>query len=319
MNDFRKLIPGTKDWIWFWKDHPDLQGQMLEWQKKPRLVLDCNNLCYMAMFTTGDLSWEEKETGVIFGFLRKVFAIAREFKTNMLVFCWDSRKSYRKEFYPEYKANRHLGLTSEEELERKIAFRQFAELRMTVLPALGFRNNFIQTGYEADDLVACAVDSCPECIVVSTDADLLQLLDRSTIFNPRTKKKITESDFTKSWFGLSPTQWTEVKAMAGDGTDNIPGIRGVGELTAAKYLAGLLSEGKIKQKIESGESAEIIERNLKLVDLPYVTSEHSRCGIQVDFQETFDLDTFVGVFEEYEFKSMVSKSYLQGLQRLFDM
>ena len=61
-----------------------------------KLLIDCNNLCYMAYYTTGQLAVDEIKTGVIFGFLKKINKLADVLKTNEIIFCWDSRKSYRK-------------------------------------------------------------------------------------------------------------------------------------------------------------------------------------------------------------------------------
>ena len=71
-----------------------------------RIIVDCNNLGFMAHYSAGELSVGDIRTGAIFGFLRSIFLMADRFETSQFIFCWDSKKSFRKKFYPEYKARR---------------------------------------------------------------------------------------------------------------------------------------------------------------------------------------------------------------------
>ena len=65
------------------------------------LIIDCNNLCYGSFYTFGELSHEEKKTGVIFGFLLQLLSLVEKFEANKFMFCWDSERNYRKIIYPE--------------------------------------------------------------------------------------------------------------------------------------------------------------------------------------------------------------------------
>jgi len=283
------------------------------------LVIDCNFLCYKAMFSGAeDLTWEEKRTGIIFNFLLQIFKLAKVFETSRFIFCWDSRQSFRKKLYPEYKANRELEVLSpEEQIIKKLGFRQFDEIRCDVLPALGFKNVFIQTGYEGDDLIAAQVYAYPEMVVVGTDNDLWQLLDFCSMYDSKKKELFTKRDFEKKW-GIFPLQWGEVKCLAGCSGDNVEGIAGVGNITAIKYLKGLLPDGGVvKERIDSKEGQKIIERNEQLVVLPPKTD---KCNRRVDFGgEVFRIDNFVSIFQQYGFNSMINKTYLGRLKENFDL
>ena len=271
------------------------------------LVIDCNNLCYSALFTFGELSHEEKKTGVIFGFLQRILFLANKFETNKFIFCWDSKKNYRKLIYPEYKANRRKDLTEQEEIDYALAFKQFDVLREKVLPGLGFSNVFQQNGYEADDLIAEVVKRGGGSFgVVSTDKDLYQLLDRCSIYNQRTKKVITHKDF-QELYGIPCTLWADVKALMGDSGDNISGIVGVGEKKAIQFITNILPKGKIFDLILSLESQDTFLRNLKLIELPY----HGIKKIKMIMgEDEFDKFKFIDVFMDYGFESFLRKDTL---------
>ncbi|MFH1526277.1 MAG: hypothetical protein ABIG69_06425 [Bacteroidota bacterium] len=278
------------------------------------LIIDCSNLCYMAHFTSGGLSYEEKKTGVLFGFLRQVFKLVNDFETHKIVFCWDSRKSYRKKINPSYKSNRKREDLTEEEIQDKNQFySQINNLRRKIIPALGFKNSFIKTGYEADDIIAnLVVYTCPGSTVVSTDNDLWQLLDFCTIYNPRTKKRFIIDNF-KALYDIEPGEWRSVKAIAGCSGDGVIGIKGIGEITAVRYIKGGKSDtGKLSEKIVS--SGSLIDDNHRLVDLPL-----DPFFLDLDFNENFDLKDWIEVFREYNFKSFMNKSYLNKLKRTFNL
>ncbi len=144
-------------------------------------------------------------------------------------------------------------------------------LRTKHLPELGYRNVFAAEGYEADDVIASVCKHLPEgerAVIVSTDKDMYQLLSSQvTIWNP-VRKCILTVAWLKQTYLCTPKQWIEVKAIAGCGTDEVEGIKGVGDKTAVKYLNGLLAPHlKTFQDIEA--NLDLIQRNRKLVKLPY--------------------------------------------------
>ena len=71
-----------------------------------KIIIDCHNIGYMAHYGTGELSAGDVRTGVIFGFLRTIFSIADRFDSNQFIFCWDSKQSFRLNFYSGYKRDR---------------------------------------------------------------------------------------------------------------------------------------------------------------------------------------------------------------------
>ena len=231
------------------------------------LIIDSNYLCHRAIHTTGPLSHKGKPTGVIFGFLNQLYTLGQTVRPDEVVFVWDSRKSKRRQRYPFYKNRGH----NEPNEDLIAAFSQFSELRCHILPGLGFSNNFIQSGYEADDLIAKIVkeESEPKFITASGDQDLYQLLDYTEMFSMSKSshiKQMTKRIFTQE-YGIKPLDWIKVKQIAGCPSDTVPGIKGVGEATAFKYILGQLNPESVKYKaIEAGR--DIINRNEWLVKLP---------------------------------------------------
>jgi DNA polymerase I len=233
------------------------------------LVVDCNFICYVNKYSLSQgLSYRGNRTEIIFGFFRHLLELARKFESTHFAFCWDSRESLRKKLLPEYKSNRHKEDRSEEEKSADIiAFQQFDEIRLNALEMFGFNNIFHKDGYESDDLIASLVKSRQGTnIVISSDNDLLQLLDFCSLYNISKKETTTKTIFIRN-YTIEPSQWVDVKSLAGCTSDNIPGIPGVGDKTAIKYLKGELKKGKALEKIQS--SLSISDRNRALVSLPF--------------------------------------------------
>ena len=241
---------------------------------KKYLVLDCNYLCHRAKYSTGGLSFGGTATGVVYGFLRSLSAFQDLFNTSNFVFCWDSNTSKRKEIYPEYKANREKKEYTDEEIEFDKAFRiQMKKLRTTYLSTIGFKNVFVQRGYEADDIIAeislHSIRGKEEAVIISSDKDLYQCIEANVSFyNPQTNKILTLQGFKKQ-YGIEPMLWGMVKSLAGCTTDNVRGIKGIGEKRAIDFLLNRLnSDSKAYQAITSLRGNEISDFNQRLVVLP---------------------------------------------------
>ena len=272
------------------------------------IIIDSNYICHVAKHSMGNLSFEEKRVGVIFGFLRQILSFAKRFNTNQLIFAWDSKESKRREFYADYKANRIEGKTEEDKELDAIIYSQFDTIRNKVIPRIGFVNNFIVRGYEADDIIAQITKnySSEEFVIITSDSDLLQLLNYGmvTIFNPKTKTEYTERTMAQA-YGISPKEWAMVKAIAGCVSDNVPGVKGVGEKTAIKYLNGELKESSAAYaKIRDFPD---LHRNKVLVTLPYKGCP----SVKVRKQPNTSYRGMYEVCEQYGFQSLLNKEAIQ--------
>ena len=236
------------------------------------LLLDGPYLFHRAYYSTGTLAYKDEPTGTLFGFLKAVTSLQDQFLADRLVFCFDCGLGLRVADCPGYKASRRNKVRKPQEQQLyEIMQSQMRVLRRKYLKQIGFANVLYEAGYEADDIIAAVINQLPKedtAVIISSDHDLYQLLsERVFIYNPHAKKAITQESFEKEW-GVSPTQWIDVKAIAGCHTDDIPGIKGIGEKTAAKFINGTLKPGcEAFNKIVKGNK--VWKKNRHLVRLPY--------------------------------------------------
>lgn len=266
------------------------------------LIIDSNFICHRAMRSMMGLSHEEHATGVIFGFLREIQSLAKDFEYPRFVFTWDSKKSYRREVYPEYKKKPPVEDPEMQDILQS-GRPQFSEIRLKVLPRLGFVNNFIQTGMEADDIIAWIVKDhaweFDHTYIITADEDLYQLLhEKVSIYNPREKQLYTKENFVEEK-GIEPSDWYWVKAVAGCTSDNVKGIFGVGEKIAIKYLRAELGVSSKKyQDIKKFDPS----FNFSLVKLPHDRS----CPVELH-PDSLDFSQFEGLCMDYGFASLLKK------------
>lgn len=230
------------------------------------LLIDSHGLGYRAYHSMGSL-----DSGIAFGFLTTVLNLGERYRTNRFVFCWEGGGSKRKAIFPAYKSGRD-DKTPEEKLKRAAVHLQFDALRKEILPALGFNNCPVQHGYEADDLIASMVIDyfVTPFVVVSSDHDLFQLLQYHNCRGQHllsSGKMMNAGQFMAN-FRVPAREWVSVKAIAGCDGDGVPGVSGVGETTAIRYLMNELppTSKKVQAIVHNGY---LIHRNYKLVRLPF--------------------------------------------------
>ncbi len=292
---------------------------------KTILLVDCSSLEYAALYAYGHLSYGGEKTGIIYGFLKRVFDLAEKFHSHRFIFCYDSGTYLRSEIYPEYKLNRaklRKEYTAEEIEARESLLAQSTILRTYVLPTMGFHNTHIQQGFEADDLLAYWINklrlTANPVVMVTSDADMFQCLDHCDIWTPTTKKLLTRKQFQKR-YGVKPDQWALAKAIGGCSTDNVIGIDGVSDpknesSKALKYIRGEITKGVIFDRIESKKGKTIIARNLQLVTVPYSVSPLNR---MIRRKDKFSRKGFIKVFDHFHFRSFLQKKYMEILDRRF--
>lgn len=192
-------------------------------------------------------------TGTIFAFFRDLLVLLKRYGTEAkYAIVWDSRPTERIAIDPNYKAHRRRDKSSDMYQNYVLMQRQMAELKV-MFPLAGF-SQYSCPGYEADDVLATLVDmSKGRTVLVERDKDLYQCLNRGVVL----WDFAVEKDYT--WFtdeyGIEPAQWTDVQSLAGDPTDNVKGIPGVGIKTAIRLLR---SYGDLEGVLESG----VIDRSL---------------------------------------------------------
>lgn len=190
----------------------------------------------------------------VFGFLDFVLQLLKKQNRSQLIFAFDESfgTSYRNEIYPEYKANRP---PAPDELKYQFLLcRQF-------LRAAGI-TEYSSFRYEADDIVGsfAAIEQKAEraVTIVSGDKDLTQLINEPDLWWEYANNHCLDTEGVKKQFGVWPSQIADLLALAGDKVDNIPGVPGVGKVTAARLLARFKT---IDQLLEF--SADIASMNLR--------------------------------------------------------
>ena len=279
-------------------------------ENKVKILVDGRALCYASMFWALNRfsDWKDIKGAILYCFLVKLEAASKAFRTNRFIFCWDSETSLRKQLYPEYKAKRK----HDEETEQYIEF--FAVIQKEILPRIGFTNNLCIDGYEADDIIASIAknENKMPLVIYSEDSDLYQCLKPNVCMMSvkRASCEAKPSIMTPSRFvdmadvfgGVETSQWADVKAIAGCKTDNVEGIRGVGYITAAKYLLGKL-KGNKKALIDN--SKDTIEFTGKLVRLPFAGTP-DKFDIQAD---SFDRNAFLKILQNYGMEVMLNRIF----------
>lgn len=235
------------------------------------LFIDSSTLIYSAFYKFGLTNYRHEPTGIIYGFIDSTLMLANKLQTKNIIFCFDSRSSLRKQFFKDYKS-RHNNLTETEIEISKLRRKQEDKLKNNILRKIGFKNIFYQEGYEADDLITYLVKKYPGGTIATNDCDLYQNLNHCQIIDPKGKQILTKELFSEK-YNVSPDMWPLAKAIGGCSSDQVPGIKGIGDpknqsSKALKFINGEL-KGKLYERIISEEGQEIIARNLRLVTCPF--------------------------------------------------
>lgn len=241
-----------------------------------------------------------------YGFTNNLLTQIKDIAPTHVAVCYDAGGNWRKEASAEYKANREPGPDQE-------AFRYEASLLIQdILPAMGIQTVGIK-GYEADDaLYTLSKDAADfdKVVIFTCDQDILQCVtDKVQVRLFNTAKKVSDmgpAEVEEKW-GVKPQHVALVKALSGDGSDNISGIRGIGPKTAAKIVCesyGVLDNILKHPKVEKYK--EKVKSNLELIRPTYVTELEA-----TDFSEFAvghsSLEELKHVFENLEFNALLRR------------
>ncbi len=209
--------------------------------------------CYFAFINRPLTNSKGENISALFGFFRNLHSVLKHYKPAHIFAAMDSKtKTFRHEFYPEYKATRNK---TPEDLHAQIPW--ICEILETLgIPTLQC------DGYEADDIIATVAKKCVEtgrtCRILSGDKDLMQLVcENIQILKPDAGAmwKVTDSAAVEAEWGVKPEQLLDLLSLYGDTADNVPGVAGVGVKTASKLLAEYKNLDGIYQNIENIKGA----------------------------------------------------------------
>ena len=280
------------------------------------VLVDGNNLLFRSYYATaynGNFMKNSKNfpTNALFGFTNMMNKIILEEKPNYIIVAFDKGKTFRHDKYEDYKGGR---IETPDEL--KVQFPIAKEL----LTYMGIKYYEIDN-YEADDIIGTFAQYCddePDFIgtIISSDKDLLQLISSDVDIKLLKQKDYIRYNVEsfKENYGIEPINIIDLKALMGDASDNIPGVKGIGEKTALKLLQEYKTldniyqhiddiKGKIKEKLlldkdnayKSYDLATIVRdvpMDITLDDIKYKAKDHQKLN---------------ALYEELEFYSFLKK------------
>jgi DNA polymerase-1 len=275
------------------------------------LIIDGNAYIHRAYHALPPLSASNnRQVNAVYGLVKLLLKIKNSFKPDYIVVCFDyPSKNFRHEIFKDYKANRKPldeALISQMPIARE------------AVKALNIAGIEIK-GYEADDLIATLTmnnkENGVQTVIATGDKDILQLAeDEDVLIWNYSKDVIYNTKKVKEKYGVTPKQLSDVFALMGDASDNIPGIKGIGEKTAVKLIEKFGNLGNVLQNADSIKgnigkllsngkepallSSKLIELN-KWVPLEYKLEKFENKDI--------DLGKAIPFFEKYEFKSLLAR------------
>ena len=281
------------------------------------ILVDGNNLLFRSYYATaytGNFmrNSEGFPTNGLFGFVNMINKIISEEKPTYIAVAFDVGKTFRHEKYSEYKGGRD---ETPDDLKKQFP------VAKKILDAMGIK--YLECpGYEADDIIgtlAKMVDIDDDFIatIISSDKDLLQLIS-----NDVEVKLLKQKDFIRmnhdtfvETYGIEPIRMVDLKGLMGDSSDNIPGVKGIGEKTALKLLQKYVSvegvyehideiSGAVKNKLVDGKDSAFASKEIATIykDVPLnITLKDIK-------YEGEDADKLVTIFSDLEFYSFLKKT-----------
>ena len=246
----------------------------------------------------------------VYGYCNMILNIYEKFKPEQMIVVFDTKKkTFRSDIYKEYKSNR---TDPPEELIPQFSIIRDATDALQI-PRLEM------DGYEADDIIATYTKQAEErgvsVTIISSDKDLMQLVNKNTKMYDSMKDKFIGVKEVKEKFGVEPSKVIDVQALAGDRIDNIPGVSGIGVKTAAELINNFNSLENVLAKVNEIKQPKrrqilIDEKDKALISKKLVTL---KCN--VDIKKKYDSNLFQGInqktalkfFEKHGFKNLISR------------
>ncbi len=220
---------------------------------KKVILVDGNNLMFRSFYATlysGSIMTNKEgfPTNALYGFVNMMNKIISEEKPEYIMVAFDIGKTFRHEKYDYYKGKRD---ETPDDLKKQFP------IAKKILNAMGIKY-FELAGYEADDIIGTFAKKVDEnkdfnATIISSDKDLLQLISDDVevkLLKPKDYIRMNKATFRET-YGLDPIKMIDLKSLMGDASDNIPGVKGIGEKTAIKLLQQYDSLDGVYQNIDS--------------------------------------------------------------------
>lgn len=261
------------------------------------ILIDGKNFCYRHGWTHRELRYNKVPTGMLYGAITGIVRLARLHPDTVLAFCWDgvdSHNSWRHKLCPDYKSNRKVIVAATEAERKKHEWKVAMNIQIPLLKKfidmMGFKQLEVDA-LEADDLIGILSrhlkPMADKVLIYSTDRDFYQLMsNRVKVVRDQDKTKKCRPHRTKDVmkeFGISPKDWLKYRALVGDKGDKIDNVKGIGPVTALKFLAAGVdasttepnSRFKLKGdgwKFGHAKGLVVTKANWKLMRLNYLLS-----------------------------------------------
>ncbi len=292
---------------------------------KKIVLIDGNNLMFRSYFATaytGNIMKNSKgvPTNALYGFVNMMNKIIAEENPSYIAVAFDVGKNFRKQKYSFYKEGRNA--TPEELIVQMPIARKF-------LDAMGIKYLELEP-YEADDIIGTLVKKCEEdedfdATIVSSDRDLLQLINFETdvkLLKQTDYIRYNEESFKKD-YGIEPIRIIDLKALMGDSSDNIPGVKGIGEKTALKLLQEYRTLENIYAHIDNIKGS-VHDKLINDQEMAFMSKEIATIYKDVpldiklnDLKYTGpDIDKLRDIYNEYEFSSLLKTLNSNASQRV---
>lgn len=283
---------------------------------KKIVLVDGNNLLFRSYYATaytGNIMRNKEgfPTNGVYGFVNMINKIISDEKPEYMMVAFDIGKTFRHEKYERYKDGRR-----ETPDDLKVQF----PVAKKILTAMGIK--YLEcAGYEADDIIGtismwCEKDPEYEALIVSSDKDLLQLISDETVVKLlKTKDYIWMDKKTfNDTYGFDPIHMIDLKALMGDSSDNIPGVKGIGEKGAIKLVSEYKTIDNIYENIDKIKGA----TQIKLIDGKedaYYSKDLVTIYREVPLDITFDdllykgenADELIDIYNDLGFYSLLRK------------
>ena len=283
---------------------------------KKIILVDGNNLLFRSYYATaynGNFMNNSKgfPTNALFGFVNMINKIVAEENPVYMLVAFDKGKTFRHEKYTEYKGGR--GETPDE------LKKQFP-IAKELLTAMGIKYYEIDN-YEADDIIGtfshmCDNDPNYQGLIISSDKDLLQLISDEVemkLLKSKDYIRYDKESFKEEW-GIDPIKVIDLKALMGDTSDNIPGVKGIGEKTALKLLQTYSTLDGIYENIDniSGKLQEKLITDKENAYMSYdLATIYTKVPLEINLDDIkykeCDKEKLISIYEDLEFYSFLKK------------
>lgn len=290
---------------------------------KKVVLVDGNNLLFRSYYATaysGNFMKNSKgfPTNALYGFVNMINKIINDEKPEYMLVAFDKGKTFRHDKYEDYKAGR---------IEMPNELKQQFPVAKEILTNLGIKWFEIEN-YEADDIVGTLAKMIDESddykgLIVSSDKDLLQLItDKVVMKMLKTKDYVmmTKETFFET-YGLTPEKMIDIKALQGDSSDNIPGVKGIGEKTALKLLQDYGSLEGVYDNIayiKGAAATKLINGREKAFESKDLVTIYKEVPLGFDIKDTFlnggNLEALKKMYENLEFYSFLKNMKIQKKQ-----